>query len=340
MGLAKQGIAFGQKLAVEGLVVPSKTLDPFSEFVFKENAVLGIAHKIIAKEKLTLADIQQTTKLSLNTLLKLAGLKRSAVCLPVRPVVALPLGFWLSHYDIHEVIDLAISSVVNDNFPFLQVAFDSIDLSRLDADVGVVLNKLKAARSGLMFVGPKPEDLIAWVARQQHKTDNSDYINALGQLFGQLFELGFRRFQSTFSAIEELFDLSHQIGFLNTVVTDLNQFSKEKDLTLELFRLNNISGANGLIHVWTAGVRESFHGSNLESYKIRLLRSLALGVLILDNIRFKRASSRYFEAKDLEFAYSAGANDFGLGAINTQAAIQLKIGQFAELRAQTKFLDK
>ncbi len=157
-------------------------------------------------------------------------------------------------------------------------------------------------------------------------------------------------------------------GFGQSLITFVDKFSSCDELVVELCAISQIAREKGGLQVWVpgwsngelrlsgfrprrphrlvCGGQDDVEGvpSSLKqdicithaARDYRLLRVLAVGSLFLNNVPYKRASSRFLSLEGLQMAYACGANEFGFGAYDHSTAQSLQLHHLDDLPADMR----
>ena len=328
--LARIGIVGGKRVPIELFSERQRNarVESFGRQALLKSGYGDIARKITKREKLSNSEVERLlVDASFPVLLKLieiAGLR----CITPRavPAMVIPFSSWIREMGAAMACERAIKVVRRVPYETLEVAFDFLDLARFTSDIVDTVRQLSASRNGLSLVGPAIEEIMACVRGPSFRDHGSDEHEDLFRLLDQLRSAGFSRLRSSTS--RHAIKLVAQHGFPVSLMTDISIFPSAQLLAEEFLRLRALCEDGISVDVWSpaSGREEVAPGVDQTPTELRLLRTLAVGALVLSDIQHRRVSSRYFSVDGMQFASLLGADDLGFGALDeaTEHVLHLK----------------
>jgi len=329
--LARIGIALGQAVPVEGILslrMPSE-IDGVTRLALKHFGFDRIAEKVIAGRPLSVEDAEQVaTHATLPVLLKLVELKRVShdVVEPL-PAVLLPVRRWLTRFGIPRTVELALQTLEHLPYPRMRVSLEWPDFAAFTETLEIV-KAIATVRKGLVFVGPSLEEVVSALRSSCGSVPVDDQHRAVEAALHAMREAGFQHLRATESRRTIKFLTEH--GFPGCLISEVDRDPSARGLVHELCEIRRLIGDGVYVETWCPGVSKQVAGYT----DLLLLRALALGTLFLDEVPFRRASSRFFSAEGFEFARMCGANDFGFGAVDQRTARFLGLQSLRVLQQQ------
>ena len=327
MALARHAIIDGKKVALIE-ANPHMSPDGLDEFTFgilSRFGFLSLAQKIVSRRALDVEEIEVLlTEASLPILMKLVELRKGTVVNPsITPAVVLPLSLWRRFgSDLEEAARLSKDFLQEIPHEVISVSFDRIDLDYLQPALLRFFRQIADARPGIMLLGPSIDEVVAFPGIGDSAVTPEFLLRRRLEFFR---ESGFTRLMATSS--EEFLGLTHELGFLNYLVTDINHYPGFRELAEELKRIAALASKRGLVDIWSPGVRINnlplLHDDPITDF--RLLRILAVSALCFDHAPVVRASSRYLSLEAIHFARYLGADDLGYGAFDSLTKKTLRV---------------
>lgn len=343
--LAKIGIVNGKRLLLGPRPIDFPIADyDFSLRTLRECGLLNVGEKIVNGVSLSIEEIERllggVTLAALMQLVKLCGGARD-LPEPI-PLVVLPISSLLAGSDKHIAVETLTTYLRGISYKELRVVIDRFDHTSLDAGLLEAIAEIAACRSGLKIVGPPAEEIFSACNDEMlagagaSKSIPLDWgSNAYGELESLLVKLrsaGVERLRP--SCQPKALALTSKLGIPTSLVTDLDQFSSNKELAIELLEIDAFTSTGSKIDVWIPGIlsitQKTRQKNGIED--ARLLRSLAVGTLVLKNISTRRATSRYFSLGGIELAPCFGANDLGFGAVDQVTSEALSLEPYEVLK--------
>lgn len=296
-------------------------LDDLTTRMLSQHGFLGIARKVVLSEPLDGSDVLHLFRsASLPILMKLVSLRPNKTELrEPRPTLVLPWSFFLSNHDLDEALQMSVSFLQHLPHPELEFVFDYFDVDALDQGFSEVLLKLTQARPGITLIGPKPEEIVSWIARRGLAKTDEQCLTQLQRIFELCKASGIRRLRS--SEFKPGLKLAHEVGLRVSLNTDIASFKNYEELTDEFETVRELAAEIGL-EVWGAFASKAKNSV----LTFNAVRALGIGALLFDKIKYIRAPTSFFPEECLPLAFYCGANDFGTGAIDapTQQLLNLK----------------
>lgn len=332
--LARVGIVQGKLVALEQVRRQGSLClaDRFWRKIFEKSGLLEVAERVAQAEELNRSQlIHLVQEATLPILMKLVSLnnRRERIVHP-QPIIYLPIADWLTSSGLHNSIDLALKNLSQFTLTDLRVAVDRFNVSLLNRGILRVLKEVMRKRPGLQWVGPSLESIIQ---EMQKDVGISEEVDArdVDHLLWQMRQAGVTRLRP--SRRQYYHALLEEPGLQQGVVTDLDVGHDANSIIEELLAVDALALNAGCIDLWmpgrfsiTSGLRKKSGASDVE-----LLRYLAIGSLVLRNVKYIRATTCYFSLQAVKLAPHYGANDLGFGALDTTTALSLDLEPIEQL---------
>lgn len=315
------------------LTSESGRLDDLTSRMLSQLGFLGIARKIVSLQELEREEmLQMFNSASLPILMKLVSLlpNRPDLRIP-RSALVLPWSYFLSNHDFEEASEMSQNLIRNIPHQELECAFDFFDIGELYGNFGKSLIAISKARSGVCLVGPRPEDIMSWIARHKSPKTEEQCVEELRSILLRLKEIGIGRLR--LSEFKLGVKIAGEVGLRTSLATDLSSFSSYTELVDEIESIRELSHQVG-IEIWAAFSRRA---NNAVAY-FNAIRLMAIGRLVFERIEHVRAPSSFFPEECLRFAFYCGATDFGSGAIDLPTQQRLNVKGIAKIRHSIELL--
>lgn len=305
--LARHGICNGCRVDLNVLLpqVRTKECSQLYRKYFAKLGIARIAERVTERRPLSVADIDLLiNKAAFAALLKLVELRCGAeVCLRPKPLTLLPFKRWFNQHSSEQVLALAQQQITQYQQPDLRVAIDPSEVEGCDSvvrqDILRVINETVARYPTVTFVEPNGEVLDLALLKGTAK--RPDCIDA---------------------------------SRTTIVSSNILDFASSQDLSHELFRIHEQSVEKG-VDLWipmyhVVGSKGRCVPPAIKDFQ--LLKLLALGSITLMQVKYRRASTKFFSMSALSLARLCGANDLGFGAVDKSTAKTLKIAEIQALQ--------
>ena len=330
--LAKIGIHKGQKAPVKNVLHENGVtwFDGISILTLKEFALEEIAESLSKGETLSVDQVHSLlVETPLPALLMLVEtVRREKHMNSPTPVVSIPGFAWLD--DLGFAGALKKASAVLEKMDFNEdfvIYIEDVDILRLDK-LTPFFDALKDIFVRVRFAFPGLGQIIQQLTPLAAKSAKG-FEEQIKEILKVAREVGFDRIRG--SKDRTSLKLVEQAGFPVAVCTLIDCYPDHLLFAKELSTLNKYA-AGGKINAWFPGFKKINEGVTPSvDTDFTLLRSLAVGSIVLRNIPFYRATSAYFTLEGVKTSFMFGANDFGFGAFNEEAEHVLNLQPFDKL---------
>ena len=330
--LAKIGIYGGQKAPVQNVLRENGVtwFDGISILTLKEFGLETIAESLSKGEGLSLDQINtllvDTPLPALFMLVETVRLEET-MSSPT-PIVSIPGMQWLDELGfagaLKETSSILESMDFNEDF---LIYIEDIDILRLDK-LAPFFDALRDIFIGVSFAAPGLGQIGQQLTPLAVKSAKG-FEEQLREILELARKVGFDRLRG--SRDRASLKLVGQAGFPVSVCTLVDCYPDRLLLAKELFTLNQYA-EEGKIHAWFPGLKSISDGAEPSvDTDFTLLRTLAVGSIVLRNIPFYRATSAFFTLEGVRTSFMFGANDFGYGAFNEGAEQVLNLQPFDRL---------
>ncbi|RMG44052.1 MAG: hypothetical protein D6719_02725 [Candidatus Dadabacteria bacterium] len=325
--IAKFGIIAGKKVDLnkfETSLIEGK-LNPFIERCLKEYHALDIGHKVLSGERLTTDEMKfLVEKASTGLLLKLIELcpgRLRELRLP-QPILVLPLSSWLWECSELELIERSFKRIAECASSRPAVLVDQIPFERLKTSITRLFSEIRQRFGPVKILGSSVGEIMGTRAGGSGSLPDDLVVSRLIQLK----EAGLSGVLGT--AATERLHLLKEVGLTYAVRTNLDLISSDQEIVDVLKHLREVMDRDRTLDLWIPSLLE--RGS--AAAELRVLRVAAIGAIVLDKIRFIRATSVALSLEGMRMAKRFGANDFGYGAVDDFTADALGIDRIERLR--------
>ncbi|MEZ4754888.1 MAG: hypothetical protein R3A13_11390 [Bdellovibrionota bacterium] len=330
--LAKVGIFKGQKAPVRNILKESGItwFDGVSRVALKKFGLDSIAQALATGTTLTVPQIKLLIdRASLPALMMLVETvrKEDIKNLP-RPIISIPAITWLNDLGfagaLKNASTLFESIGPNKEFQVYIEDLDIFDLNKLES----FLAALKEIFPKSKFMTPSLGEIVKQLTPVAAKSAKG-FEEQLKDFLSLIKKVGFDRILGSNDRLG--LEIIGGAGFPIIVRTLIDRYENSSLLARELYNLNKCAADHNVIG-WIPGYESMMTGLRPNaSTDFRLLRTLAIGSVVLRNVPFYRATSAYFTIEGVKLSFMFGANDFGFGAFNTEAKHALNLQSIDEL---------
>lgn len=340
--VAKRGIASGRKILIgkdQRDESAREPIDSLSRDILTNMGFQRIADKLIAGATLKSQEIEEIClKASPPVLMKLVSLRDSRrTLLSPTPVLYLPIASMLDTYTPERTIELCSAKL--DEFKdieTLEVVIGKLGSLLEDRCFLEVVKTVVGTRENLRLIGPRIEDLYCWLESSRVPNDERAFVTGLEKALATLRDIGCYRLRALHvrGALKLLVDF----GFEVSLVSNLNAISSASELVRELVKIDNLCREEPQIKTWlpSAGTSSGRGRYKTAMGDIAVLKGLALGYLVLDQMPVIRASSRFMSPVALELAAYMGATELGCGAVCEETQANLQFSSYKLLENLTR----
>jgi hypothetical protein len=323
--LAKKGIFNGRKVPVEGMrtVAPQQlALSMLSRELLANAGLERVTDKIIMKEDLTPKDVELLWKsASLSALMKLVQLKYTNLApLTYVPVLYVQVDEILKATTPKQALSKISEKIDHYGSEQLRLWLSIRGFLEPSKEAYEFIALLHQKYPSVRLIAPSCSRIIAEIAAQSRVAPGITSGSPAAAVIQQLSEIGIYRLAE--SGCKEALVECHRLNMPNHIVSRVTRLDSTAFIK-EIFILRALNKKEEVVSSWSPGL-EDFVVLN-PSKEFLVMKTLALGSLVLDNIPQRRLNSRALSLATLHLAPQLGSNTFIHAALDQRTSSALNL---------------